>query len=69
MQYSTTGDILDTIFIINSCNSLYRTARAVKVDALAIIFRIRPARRLRAGFRIFPGKKIMHRARGAAARV
>ena len=38
VQYSTTGDILDTIFDINSCSSLYRTACAVKVDALTNIF-------------------------------
>ena len=38
MQYSTTGNILDNIFTINSCNYLYRTACAIARDALTDIF-------------------------------
>jgi hypothetical protein len=38
VQYSTTGDILDHIFSINLCNCLYRTAYAIKTDALTNIF-------------------------------
>ena len=38
MQYSTTGDILDNMFTINSCNYLYVTACAISDDALTNIF-------------------------------
>ena len=38
MQYSTTGNILDNIFGVNSCSCLYRTACAILVDALTNIF-------------------------------
>jgi hypothetical protein len=38
VQYSTTGDILDNVFGINLCNYLYRTACAIKGDALTNVF-------------------------------
>ena len=38
MQYSTTGNILDDIFGVNSCSCQNRTVCAILVDALIDIF-------------------------------